>query len=162
MVLLTRIRAFRAAAPVRCRHVPLVGSWVVGSSRILLATLPRVNGGVCGERRFRGTSGSTLQRTVVQGKRPATRTMSASPGKEPTKKSLQPASPPPSGRARWRGRETEGVGFEPTRACALPVFKCGAGRPGVSPVIPSSVVLTGVSVSDTRSNPCSSLPVLGR
>ncbi len=52
----------------------------------------------------------------------------------------------------------EGVGFEPTRACALPVFKCGDCHTELSLQVPLRVLLRAVTVSEVSSRPSSFLP----
>ena len=58
--------------------------------------------------------------------------------------------------------EADGEGFEPSNACALPVFKCGGYAPGVCLLVPHRVLLSGFEGSDITARPRSSLPILWR
>ena len=53
----------------------------------------------------------------------------------------------------------EGEGFEPPRACALPVFKCGECRPEASPMVPSGVLAQGLSIPVVPLNPECARPI---
>ena len=45
-----------------------------------------------------------------------------------------------------RQNQAEGEGFEPPRACALPVFKCGEYRPTASLMVPSGALPSGLTM----------------